>query len=176
VAGTIGVRILASDVVSIEDTVITQFGQQGILDSRTSGNTKLLIRNSVISHNAGTGISQLATGNSTTEIESSSSINNLFGLAAATGNNVMVKRSVFSGNGTGIEADNGAQVNVDDSAISGNATGIQPTGVIRLSNSDLTFNTSFAVNGPSGGTFGNNRISGNAAVGSALTSVSPGQQ
>ena len=32
VAGTIGVRILASDVVSIEDTVITQFAQQGILD------------------------------------------------------------------------------------------------------------------------------------------------
>jgi hypothetical protein len=174
--GTIGVRILAAGVVSIEDTVITQFGQQGVLDSRTSGNTKLLIRNSVISHNAGTGISQLATGNSTTEIESSSSINNLFGVAAATGNNVMIKRSVFSGNGTGVEADAGAQVNVDDSAITGNGTGLFPTGTIRVSNSDIAFNTTTAVNGAGGLSYGNNRISGNAAVGTPLGAPTPGQQ
>ena len=48
VAGTIGVRILQAATVSIEDTVITQFAQQGIVDTRSAGNTKLFIRNSVI--------------------------------------------------------------------------------------------------------------------------------
>ena len=45
VAGTIGVRILAAAVVSIEDTVITQFAQQGVIDSRTGGGTKLFLEN-----------------------------------------------------------------------------------------------------------------------------------
>jgi Right handed beta helix region len=174
--GTIGVRILAAGTVSIEDTVITQFGQQGISDQRTSGNTKLFIRNSVISHNASTGIGLGATGNSVTEIENTSSINNLFGVAATTGNNVLIRRSVFSGNGTGVEADGGAQVFVDNSAISGNGTGVFPTGTIRLSNSDISFNTTTAVNGAGGVTYGNNRIAGNAAVGTPLTPSSPGQQ
>src|SRR4051794_16728693 len=40
VAGTIGVRILAADVVVIEDTVITQFAQQGISDTRSSSKSK----------------------------------------------------------------------------------------------------------------------------------------
>ncbi len=46
VAGTIGVRILAATEVTIEDTVITQFAQQGVLDARTGGGTKLMIINS----------------------------------------------------------------------------------------------------------------------------------
>ena len=173
--GTIGVRILAAGTVSIEDCVITQFSQQGILDARTTGNTKLLIRNTVVSHNAAAGIVASATNNSNTEIENTSSINNLFGLASTTGNNVMIRRSVFSGNGTGVEADGGAQVNVDNSAITNNTTGIQPSGSIRLSNTDLAFNGT-AVNGAAGLTYGNNRISGNAALGTALSSATPGLQ
>src|ERR1700712_220896 len=79
--GTIGVRILAAGTVSIEDCVITQFSQQGVQDTRSSGNTKLFVRNTVISHNGGSGMSLNATNNSNTEIENTSSINNLFGVA-----------------------------------------------------------------------------------------------
>jgi hypothetical protein len=177
--GTIGVRILGGLAVSIEDSVISNFGQSGILDSRTAGHTKLFIRNSVISNNTGTGINLGATNLSFTEIENVSSINNLFGLAAITGNSALIRRSVFSGNSdTGIEADAGAQIDVNDSAISHNSNnGIQPTGTIRLSNSDLTFNTTAVALGSTGGqTYGNNRIAGNGATGPALVAVVPGQQ
>src|SRR3954468_7866760 len=125
-AGTIGVRIIAAKSVSIEDSVITNFGQQGIADQRTAGNTNLFIRNSVISNNTGTGIGLGATNTSKTHIENSSSINNLFGVAATTGNSVTVKRSVMAANAdSGVEADAGAQVDVDDTSITNNTTGVQ---------------------------------------------------
>jgi Right handed beta helix region len=162
--GTIGVRILAAAAVSIEDCVISQFAQQGISDSRTAGGTKLFIRNTVISHNAGTGIGLGATNGSNTEIENTSSINNLFGVAATSGNNVMVRRSVFSGNtNSGVEADSGGQVTVDNSAISNNVTGVFVGGAIRLSNSDIAFNgTGFNGTAQS---YGNNRIFSNTTPG-----------
>jgi hypothetical protein len=177
-AGTIGIRILGAQSVVIEDSVITNFSQSGILDSRTAGSTKLFIRNSVVTHNSGTGINLGATNNSFTDIENVSSVNNLFGLAAITGNSVMIKRSFFSVNSnTGIEVDAGAQANVDDTSISHNGTGIQPTGTIRLSNSDLTFNTTAVTVGTAGGqTYGNNRIAGNGSPGQALVAAVPGQQ
>jgi hypothetical protein len=174
--GTIGIRILAGAAVSIEDSVISNFGQQGILDSRSAGNTKLFVRNSVISHNTGTGISLLATNVSSTEIENVSSINNLFGIATGPANSVMIRRSVFAGNSnTGIEADGGAQVNVVDTAITTNGIGVQANGTIRLSNSDISYNTT-GVSAAGGQTYGNNRISGNGTPGTALTAASPGQQ
>jgi hypothetical protein len=164
VAGTIGVRILSAATVSIEDCVITQFAQQGISDARTAGNTKLFIRNTVVSHNGSTGIGLGAAAVNNVEIENTSSINNLFGIAAATGNNAVIRRSVFSGNGTGVEADAGAQITVDNSAISGNGTGVQNSGNIRVSNTDINFNTGAAFVG-SPTTYGNNRVFGNGSVG-----------
>jgi hypothetical protein len=177
VAGTIGVRILAAAIVSIEDTVVTQFAQQGVLDSRSAGNTQLFIRNSVISQNVGAGISLLAVNLSKTSIENVSSIGNLFGVATGTSNSVIIKRSVFSGNSdTGVEADLGAQVHADDTVISSNTTGVQANGVIRLSNSDILFNGT-AVTGTGVQTYGNNRVAGNTALGTTpLPPASPGQQ
>jgi hypothetical protein len=173
VAGTIGVRIVSAATVSIEDCVITQFAQQGILDSRTAGNTKLMIVNSVISHNTGTGIALGAANPSNVVIDNVKSINNLFGIGTTTGNNVVVKRSVLSLNGTGVEADSGATVTVDDSAISGNGTGVQATaGNIRLSNSDINFNTTNGMTG-SPVSYGNNRVSGNAGTTTTTAAGTP---
>jgi Right handed beta helix region len=172
-SGTIGVRILAAAVVSIEDSVITQFAQQGIVDGRTGGGTKLMIRNTVVSHNTAAGIALAAAATNNVEIENSSLINNLFGLAAGSGSNVVVKRTVLSNNGTGVEADNGANVTIDDSAISGNGTGVQATsGNIRLSNSDINFNT---INGMTGSpvSYGNNRVSGNAGTTATTAAGTP---
>jgi hypothetical protein len=176
VAGTIGVRILAAATVSIEDTVITQFAQQGIQDARTAGNTNLFIRNSVISYNAGTGVGLGATNTSKTHIEHSSLINNLFGIAAISGNSVTVKRSVLAANSdSGVETDGGAQISVDDSSITNNTTGSQANGTIRLSNNEILYNGT-AFSGTGNQTYGNNRIAGNAALGTALNAASPGQQ
>ena len=167
VAGTIGVRILAAAVVSIENCVITQFGQQGIADTRSDANAELFIRNTVVSHNAGTGIASTAASNKV-QIENTSSINNNFGLAVGNGTLVMATRSVFSGNSTaGIEADSGGGINIDSSVIANNGTGVQSSNNIRLSNTDVSFNGT-GITGVSV-SFGNNRITGNGSPGTAPT-------
>jgi hypothetical protein len=174
--GTIGIRILAAQAVSIEDCVVSNFSQQGIQDARTAGGTKLFIRNSVISNNTSSGISLSATNGSVTHIEHTSSINNLFGIGSASGNSVMVKRSVLSGNSTGgVETDAGAQMDVDDSSVTNNGTGVVANGTIRMSNSDIAFNTT-ASSGTGASTYGNNRINGNTNAGVGFAPVSPGQQ
>ena len=171
-SGTIGVRILAAATVSIENCVVTQFAQQGISDARTAGNTKLMILNTIVSHNVSTGVALAGAVPNNVVIENSQMFNNLFGIGTTTGNNVVVKRSVLSSNGTGVEADSGATVTVDDSAINGNGTGVQATaGNIRLSNSDINFNT---VNGMTGTpvSYGTNRVFGNTGT----TTTTPASQ
>jgi hypothetical protein len=167
--GLVGVKIITAGVVSIENCVITQFTQQGIADSRTSGGTKLFIRNTIVSHNTLPGISVSATGPNDAVIETSSSINNAYGVAVGNGNNVAAKQSVFSGNTTaGVEADSGGQLTVDNSVISSNATGVVAGGTIRLSNNDINFNSAAAFSG-SPVSYGNNRVLG--TQGSALTTA-----
>jgi hypothetical protein len=175
--GTIGVRILSALAVSIENCVITQFAQQGIADTRTAGGTKLYVRDSIVSHNTSTGIGFAATAVNNAEIENTSMIGNAFGVAAGTGTNVVIKRSVMSGNTLGgVEADSGAQITIDDSAISGNTgAAVQATGSnIRVSNSDINFNTGAAFSG-SPTTYGNNRVLGNGSVGT-VTAAGTGVQ
>ncbi len=166
--GIRGINIITAANVFLEDMLITDFSQQGILDGRTGGG-KLFIRNSVIRNNAGTGIVVAGTaGVNAAIIENVHSNGNSFGIAVAAGNTAMIKRSVFSGNtSAGVEADNTAQVNVDDSAISHNVTGVQAAGTIRLSNNDISFNGT-GISGPTI-SFGNNRILGNTNAGTAPT-------
>jgi hypothetical protein len=162
-AGTIGVRILAAAIVSIENTVITQFAQQGIHDERTTTNNKLSISNSTVSQNVGTGIGLNATGSGVTDITNVNSIDNSFGIATGTGQNAVIRNSNFSGNvNAGIEADAGGQATVDTTTISGNGVGLQVGGNIRVGNSDIAANgTAF-----SGAviTYGNNRVVGNVGT------------
>jgi hypothetical protein len=167
--GLNGVRILTAASVSIENCVITQFSQAGISDARTASNTQLYIRNTVVSNNTGTGIALGATGPNRVIIDGIESVGNLFGVAVGNGNSVMVTRSVFSGNTTGVEADGGGAISIDSSSITGNGTGVQSASNIRLSNSDVTLNTT----GISGAaiTYGNNRMLGNTSLGTSPTAA-----
>jgi hypothetical protein len=177
--GLKGVNILQALVVEIEDVVISDFSQQGIADNRTTSGGKLFIRNSVIRNNSasGIGIGGVATNNAS--IENVHSINNAFGVSAASGNNVSITRSVFSGNTTaGVEGDASSQVGLDNSLVSANGIGLQSAGTMSFSNSSISFNTT----GISGATtsFGNNRIFGNGGPGTApsvgAASTDHGQQ
>ena len=176
--GIRGISILQAATVMIEDVVISDFSQQGVSDTRLTGG-KLFIRNSVIRNNTGTGIAAGATATNNVSIENVHSINNGFGVGAATGNNVSISRSVFSGNTTaGLEADSGARIGLDNSLVSANVTGLQNAGTMSISNSEISFNST----GISGATtsVGNNRIFGNTAPGTAPTvgavSTDHGQQ
>jgi hypothetical protein len=140
--GLVGVLINSAGVVVIENSVVTQFSQQGIKDARTGGGSQLLIRKTVVTLNGGAGIGVVAAATSGAELENTYSAGNSFGLAVGAGSNVVVKRSVFSGNATaGVEADTGGQLIVDDSAISHNVTGVMASGGIRVSNSNIDFNS-----------------------------------
>jgi hypothetical protein len=107
-------------------------------------------------------------------------LDNGYGVAVATGNNVVISRSVISGNGiAGIEADPGATVIVDNTEITHNVTyGILAAGTVSLANSDISFNNSSI----SGATisYGNNRLlangSGTAPTPAGATSTDFGQQ
>jgi hypothetical protein len=166
--GTRGINILAASRVNIEDVMIMEFTQQGIADVRTGGGNFLSIRNTTIRDNAGAGVVAGAGATSGATIENCLFVANGFGLATATGNKVVVSRSIISANTTaGIEADAGGQVFVDNTVISHNGTGVQADGTIILGNSDIAFNTT----GITGATtsFGNNRIFGNSAPGTTPT-------
>lgn len=169
-SGIAGVRIQTAAAVTIEDCVITEFTQQGIADVRTNANSKLFVRNSVISHNGSTGIATAATSPNNVVVDNTLSVGNLTGIAVGSGTSAMVTRSVMSGNGTGIQADAGGGINADSVVISNNTTtGVVSSNNIRLSNSDITFNTT----GFSGAwvSYGNNRLQGNNSLGTAPTAA-----
>jgi hypothetical protein len=166
--GLRGISITQALTVILEDLVISDFSQQGILDARTTTGGKLFIRNSVIRNNTGSGIGVGGAATNNATIENVHSINNAFGVSTATGNNVSIARSVFAGNtSAGVEADGGAQLGLDNSLVSGNAVGLQNAGTMSVSNTEVSFNSSGAAGAWT--SFGNNRIFGNTAPGTAPT-------
>jgi hypothetical protein len=170
---TNGILIQAAAAVYIEDCVIQNFTQMGILDVRTAGATKLAIKNTIVRNNASAGIVAAAAPKNSVVLENAHSVGNLYGVAVATGNNVVISRSVMSENGiAGIEADPGAQVVVENTKISHNGSfGVEAFGTVTLANSDISFNAS-SISGTTM-SYGNNRIFGNGG-GAAPTLI--GQQ
>jgi hypothetical protein len=165
-----GIDIRAAAVVFIEDCIISNVNQLGIYDRRTGGQTKLFIKDSIVSNNGGVGIVAVTAATGVVVLDNVTSENNTFGFAAATGNNVAIRNSVFSGNSAvGIEGDGGAQIIVSNSTISHNNIGVQSTSSIRVSNNDIEFNNT-AFSG-SAGTMGLNRYSGNVSMGTAPSAV-----
>jgi len=168
--GLAGVKITSGLAVTIENCVITQFSLQGIADTRTAGNTELQVKNTVVSHNGGAGVGIGASNTDNVSLDEVYAYANGIGLATGNaGNQVMVRRSVFSGNTTGIDAETSSAVNLTQSVVSGNVTGISVgTATVRLSDNDIAFNFGNAISGPTQ-SFGTNRITG--TVGTAPTTT-----
>jgi hypothetical protein len=158
--------------VHLDHVVITGSNAAGILDQRTGG--QLIISNSLINLNFGVGILVVPGGGNTLPVvlDNVTSTGNNYGVAAAVGARIMIKRSVFSGNTTaGIHADAGVFIGINDTLVSHNQNGI--VGIagsnVALSNSDINSNT----NGIAGTTrsYGNNRIFANSNDGTPPTPV-----
>jgi hypothetical protein len=175
-----GILIQAAGAVFIEDCVIENWQQKGILDQRTTGFTQLTIKNTIVRGNASAGIVAAAAPKNSVVLENVHSVGNTFGLAVATGNNVVINRSIFSENGVaGIEADPGATVFVDNSVISHNVSyGVYALGTVGLANSDISLNSS-SISGTTM-SYGNNRMfmngAGTAPTPVGATSTDFGQQ
>jgi hypothetical protein len=156
-----GILIQAATAVYIEDCVIESFVQRGIMDVRTTGLTKLAIKNTIVRNNASAGIVAAAAAKTSVVLENVHSIGNTYGIAVAAGNNVVINHSVMSENGVaGIEADPGAFVFVDNTEISHNVSyGVYALGTVTLANSDIVLNNS-SISGATT-SYGNNRFAGN---------------
>jgi hypothetical protein len=166
-----GILIQAATAVYIEDCVIENFPQKGIVDARTTGLTKLVIKNTTVRNNGSAGIVAGAAPRNSVVLENVQSVGNAYGIGVATGNNVVISRSVLSENSiAGIEVDPSGTVLVENTKISHNATyGIFAQGTVTLANSDISFNST-SING-STLSYGNNRIFDNGA-GNAPTLIS----
>jgi uncharacterized Zn-binding protein involved in type VI secretion len=166
-----GITIQAAAAVNIENCVIENFNQHGVDDVRTSGATRLAVRNTVVRNNTGAGILLVAAAKNSVVLENVQLVGNAYGVGAASGNNAVVSRSVISQNSVaGVYTDPGATVMLDNSVISHNANyGIQANGTVVLANSDIMFNTS-SISGPTS-SYGNNRIFDNGP-GTAPTLIS----
>jgi hypothetical protein len=170
--GINGIRILggassAGSAVFIEDCMIDGNTARGISDERTGGG-ELSVSHTTVRDMAGTGIAILSSLQATLDNVRVQNAN--IGVGVANGGKVMIANSVFSGNtAAGIAGDAGSQITIDNSVTSSNGTGIQSNGTTRISNTDISFNTTGITGATS--SFGNNRISGNTAAGTAPTLI-----
>jgi hypothetical protein len=176
--GLIGINITGvtnaeNSAVFIEDCLIDGMfagPMRGISDTRNFG--ELSISNTTVRNIGGTAI-VIAPGDGGRRIEAT--LDNVrvqnanLGIGIGKPARVLINRSLLSGNTTGgIEADGGAELNINNSTISNNGIGVRGGGgTIRLSNNDISFNRT-GIAGPTT-SFGNNRISGNTAAGTAPT-------
>lgn len=170
----IGVNVLQASSVSIEDCEIFGFGATlggtagaGIRDTRTTGQTRLIIQDTTIQNNTAAGIVAAATNVNIVVLDNVRVYNNTYGLAAGNSNNVVVARSVFAGNSiAGLEADFGGQLNIRGSTLSHNNIGVQAYGTAYLTDSTISFSNQ-VVDGTLR-TFGNNQLIGNGVLGGTL--------
>jgi Right handed beta helix region len=164
--GSNGITILAAASVIMEDMSITGMTKNGISDTRTEGKTSLVVKNSIIANNAGSGVSALAQDNNVV-LDNVHSVKNAYGAAFGKTNNGAINRSVFSNNAVaGVESDPGGSMMMNNSVVSYNTTGIASSGgAVGFANSDVMFNGT----GVAGSTlsFGNNRMFANTVAGVA---------
>jgi hypothetical protein len=160
----------SSNAVSIEDCLIDGFTQFGISNSAIGG--RMLVKNTIIRNNFGTGVGIAPLSGATTikaTLDNVSVFDSNTGFGMGNGVQVIIKNSVAAGNtAAGVEADSGALVAVSSSTVSGNGTGIlvNTGGTVRVRDSDIAFNTTGLT-----GTiqsFVNNGITNNGAGGTIV--------
>ncbi len=157
--GIHGINILNAAAVFVEQSVITDFTQFGIRDNRSGGGT-LFVKDTVIRNNGSSGIGIFAGGGVVkAEIDNSHLNLNNIGVGVSNAQQVMVSRSVISGNvSSGVALDSGGLVILDGNVISSNGTGINAPGgsTVLLSDNDLFLNAT-AISG-STNSYRTNRI------------------
>jgi hypothetical protein len=181
--GLNGIRIIAANVVYIENVVISDFSQRGISDERTTGG-RLYVTDSVVRNNAGSGIVVFPSSGSTTIQAMLDNVrserNGSTGIVASSNSRLTARNTVASGNAIGFASEqSGTEVNLENCLAFDNGIGLQngasSASTMRLSNCNVFNNTSQGVQNLSGIIFsyGNNKIGGNAGNQGGLSPASP---
>jgi len=164
-SGINGINILAADNVFIENVLVTDQTQVGIRDARTVANNRLVVSNTTVRNNASAGIQLIATNGTDVVLDRVSTLFNTNGIAVGSGNRVMIKSSVSSGNTVnGLSSDPGGNVSINGSVFSNNsANGINAVAgaSVRIGDNDITLNST-GINGATT-SYGTNRLLGNTS-------------
>jgi Right handed beta helix region len=168
--GLNGVRILAANKVSIENTVIDGFTAHGVSLETLSGAIKLGLDNVTVRNNTLQGINSFLTGGTANIAVSNSNLtlNNGVGFNLSGGVKASISDTKIFGNGSGVVAVN-SDLALTRCVISNNTTGIQGGAgtTIRISGNTVTNNTTgLSPNGGSIVSFSNNTVDGNNTNGS----------
>ncbi len=168
--GLNGVRILAANKVSIENTVIDGFTAHGVSLETSSGAIKLGLDNVTVRNNTLQGINSFLTGGTAniTVSNSNLTLNNGVGFNLSGGVKASINDTKIFGNGSGVVAVN-SDLTLTRCVISNNTTGIQGGAgtSIRISGNTVTNNTTgLSPNGGSIISFSNNTVDGNTTNGS----------
>ena len=168
-AAVSGVRVLAANFVSVEDTVIDGFQNHGISVETTSGTPKIEVDRVTIRGMVGNGINTFVTGgtvnlaisnsvfsststgvnlssNTKATIRDSSAVNNATGLAAFSAE-MNVFNCMISGNTTGIFANASSTFRLYGNIVTSNGTGLSSSGgsILSSSNNQVDGNTTNGV-------------------------------
>ena len=176
-SGLKGVSIIGTstndNAISIEDCVIDGFTQQAILFSAKNG--RFLVRNTSVRNNYGAAVSVAAASGASTAkatFDNVSTFDSGYGFAIGNGAQVVIKNSIASQHTTGgIEGDAGSTMTITSSIISGNGTGIITSGIVRMRDSDLSYNTT-GISGTIQSNINNNFL--NNGAGGTVTPVAGG--
>lgn len=172
--GINGIRVLACNVLVVEEVVIDGFTQHGISLENTTGTTKVSVDSTGIRSNAGNGINSFIIGGNVTLSVSNSRINNnATGINLSNGTKATVMRSQVNQNTTGVLAFN-ADMAVAFSDVSHNGTGVTSStgGNIRITNNQITNNgTGLNASGGTITSFTSNMFQGNTIPGAATTTT-----
>ena len=179
IGANVGISMTAGDRLNIENCVITNFVQHGVLVVDVA---KARVLNSLIRNNGGAGVVFADTASA--EVADSRMLNNFFPGILASGSGsptrVNVSNSVLSSNGWGAVALTGTQVTVIRTyADNNNASGFYTDGgLIAVSYSSASHNVEYGLNNVSGamGSYGNNLGIGNGlgATSGAVAGLPPG--
>ena len=184
--GLNGIRILAANVVHVENTFIDAFRNasagngHGIVVA-AAATTQLHVRNVVIRDCLNSGIDANTTaGQVILSVTGSKFVKNGVGIMARSNVVATIVDSQASSNTTGIDSDGaGSQLNIDSCNIAFNSIGVQAggAGTVRLSNNFIVQNsTGVDVSGGTAFTSGTNRLMGNTtAVNGALQPITQPQ-
>jgi parallel beta helix pectate lyase-like protein len=170
-SGLSGINVIGAGQgsnVYVEDTLITgEFGGSGngIVDNRGRG--MLVVNNTTIRNLGGAGIlvSSSNNGSRRAMISNTRIYNGNNGIVAGTNSEIEVSHSVVSGmTSAGVQVTNAASiVDLDSVTIAHSGTGIQNSGTVRISNSDIAFNTTGVTGGAI--SYSNNRFKSNGTDG-----------
>jgi hypothetical protein len=166
-SGLSGIRVLNAGKVVVERVSISSF-EYGIENPSTA---QVHVLNSYLYENRQYGILMVSSNGRLTVDEARILDNGSYGVRIDGAGIASVRRSTVSGNAIlGISANGGGYLSIDDCLVSASAYGIG-TGdrsTVSVSNTSIVNNTSLGLFNGGGGalvSYGNNRMSGNAADG-----------